>query len=52
MMQPHASVSGLILSLPQAHYFSVGAIDQMQVKDYARRRHMTPDELKKYLQCC
>ena len=51
MMQPHASVSGLMLSLPQAHYFSVGAVDQMQASDYARRRHMPLDELKKYLQC-
>ncbi|MBP3213747.1 MAG: 5-methyltetrahydrofolate--homocysteine methyltransferase [Bacteroidaceae bacterium] len=50
MMQPHASVSGLMLSLPQAHYFAVGAIDQTQANDYARRRHMAPDELKKYLQ--
>ena len=50
MMQPHASVSGLMLSLPQAHYFAVGAIDQTQANDYARRRHMAPGELKKYLQ--
>lgn len=50
MMQPHASVSGLMLSLPQAHYFAVGAIDQTQANDYAQRRHMAPDELKKYLQ--
>lgn len=50
MMQPHASVSGLMLSLPQAHYFAVGTIDQTQANDYARRRHMAPDELKKYLQ--
>lgn len=49
MMQPHASVSGLMFSLPQAHYFAVGKIDNDQLADYARRRKMTPDELKKYI---
>lgn len=52
MMQPHASVSGLMFSLPQAHYFSVGAIDEEQLADYARRRNMSVEELKKYVQCC
>ena len=52
MMQPHASVSGLMISLPQAHYFSVGKIDKEQLADYAQRRHMTLDEINKYIQCC
>jgi len=37
-MLPAASVSGLVLGHPQAHYFSVGRIDRDQVADYARRR--------------
>ena len=52
MMHPHASVSGLMISLPQAQYFSVGQIDETQVKDYARRRNMAYTEIKKYLPCC
>lgn len=52
MMQPHASVSGLMISLPQARYFSVGQIDMGQLADYAKRRRMPIDELKKYIQCC
>ncbi|NLV51826.1 MAG: 5-methyltetrahydrofolate--homocysteine methyltransferase [Bacteroidales bacterium] len=51
MMQPHASVSGLMISLPQAHYFSVGKINGQQLADYAQRRQMTLEEIKKYVQC-
>ncbi|MCH5175144.1 MAG: 5-methyltetrahydrofolate--homocysteine methyltransferase [Prevotellaceae bacterium] len=52
MMQPHSSVSGFMISLPQAQYFSVGQIDETQARDYARRRNMTLNEIKKYLPCC
>lgn len=49
MMLPHAAVSGLMLANPRAHYFSVGSITEEQVADYARRRHMTDDEMRVYL---
>ena len=49
MMQPHASVSGLMLSLPQARYFAVGNISQEQLADYAQRRNLSPEELNRYL---
>ena len=52
MMQPHASVSGLMFSLPQAHYFSVGKIGRDQLANYAQRRHLSLDEINKYIQCC
>ena len=52
MMQPHASVSGLMISLPQAHYFSVGKIGSDQLANYAQRRHLSLDEINKYIQCC
>ena len=52
MMQPHASVSGLMFSLPQARYFAVGKIGKDQLSDYAERRHLTLDEINKYIQCC
>ena len=49
MMQPHASVSGLILAHPSSHYFSIGKIDGKQLNDYARRRGLSPEEMRKYL---
>ena len=49
MMLPHASVSGLMFSHPRARYFSVGTIDHNQMADYAQRRHMDLDTVRKYL---
>jgi len=48
-MQPHASVSGLMLAHPKASYFSVGPIGEDQLADYAQRRGVTSDELRPYL---
>ena len=48
-MQPHASVCGLMLSHPAAHYFAVGKISSEQLHDYARRRGLPLQELKKFL---
>lgn len=52
MMRPHASVSGFMFSLPQAHYFAVGPVSEDQLRDYAQRRKMTIEEIKKYVPCC
>ena len=49
MMQPHASVSGLMFAHPAAQYFSVGKIDQTQLADYAERRGKSVAEMRKYL---
>ena len=49
MMQPHASVSGLMFAHPAAHYFSGGKIDQTQLADYAERRGKSVAEMRKYL---
>ncbi len=49
MMMPHASISGLIFTNPKAHYFSVGAVGEDQLADYARRRGFTIEEMKKYI---
>ena len=49
MMQPHASVSGLIFAHPASRYFSVGKIDGTQLEDYARRRNLAIETMKKYL---
>lgn len=48
-MQPHAAVSGLMLSLPESRYFNVGHIDEVQLLDYARRKGRTPEELRPFL---
>ena len=49
MMQPQASVSGLMLAHPQSHYFSVGQICEDQLTDYAQRRGMPVSVLRPYL---
>ncbi len=48
-MYPHASVCGLMFGHPAAEYFAVGKIDTDQLTDYALRRHMPVEEIKKYL---
>ena len=48
-MRPHASVSGLMLANPKARYFSVGKIGNDQVEDYARRRQMPVETIRKFL---
>lgn len=49
MMQPHASVSGLMFSHPKARYFEVGKIGTDQLEDYARRKGVSTDLAEKYL---
>lgn len=48
-MQPHASVSGLMMAHPAARYFSVGKISHDQLVDYAARRGFSDSEMEKYL---
>lgn len=48
-MHPHASVSGLMLAHPAARYFSVGRIGNDQLEDYARRRGLPVEEIRKFL---
>jgi cobalamin-dependent methionine synthase I len=48
-MNPHASVCGLMIAHPSAHYFSVGKIDGIQLSDYAIRRGKTVEEIRKFL---
>lgn len=48
-MKPHASVSGLIISHPQACYFSVGKIGQDQLIDYSLRRRVPVDIMRRFL---
>ena len=48
-MHPHASVCGLMFAHPAAKYFSVGKIDEEQLRDYALRRGSSVEVMRKYL---
>lgn len=48
-MKPHASVSGLMISHPKAHYFDLGNIGEDQLQDYAHRRGIPIEMARKYL---
>ena len=48
-MLPHATTSGLILSHPAAHHFSVGKIGLDQLHDYACRRGVSPEWIRPFL---
>ena len=49
VMYPNASVSGLFFAHPQSRYFAVSEISEEQVADYARRKNVKPDEIRKFL---
>ena len=48
-MIPHASTTGLMISHPQCRHFKVGTIGEDQLTDYASRRGMTPDTIRKFI---
>lgn len=48
-MKPHASVSGLMLAHPNACYFNLGKIGEDQLRDYARRRGLPIEVVRKFL---
>ena len=49
MMRPHASVSGFMISHPQARYFDLGKIGEDQLRDYARRRGIPVEMARRFL---
>lgn len=49
-MFPTASVSGYYFGHPKARYFGVGKITQEQVYDFAKRRGISKEEAKRWLQ--
>lgn len=48
-MIPHSSTCGFLFSHPAACHFSVGQIGEDQLKDYARRRGLSADYLRRFL---
>ena len=49
MMTPHASVSGLMFAHPQSRYFELGKIGDDQLCDYARRRGVPVELMRRFL---
>ncbi len=48
-MLPTAAVSGLYLSHPDSCYFAVGKIGDDQIKEYAQRKGMDEEEVRRWL---
>lgn len=48
-MRPHSSACGLMFAHPKAKYFNVGKIGMDQAEDYAKRRGLSIEIIKKYL---
>ena len=48
-MFPASSVSGYYFSNPESRYFGLGKIDNDQLEDYAKRRNISIDLAKKWL---
>lgn len=49
MMMPHASVSGFMIAHPKARYFDLGKIGEDQLCDYARRRGVPVELMRRFL---
>lgn len=50
MMTPHASVSGLMFAHPKARYFEVGKVGEDQLRDYAHRRGLPVELVRRFIQ--
>lgn len=48
-MKPHASVSGLMIAHAKARYFNIGKIGEDQLRDYANRRGLPTETVRKFL---
>ena len=49
IMIPAAAVSGLIFAHPKSKYFNIGKIDADQETDYAKRKNISVEDLKRFL---
>ena len=47
-MRPHASTSGLMLAHPATRHFSVGQVGEDQFRDYAARRGVSVEWLRRF----
>jgi len=49
-MYPTAAVSGLYFAHPQAKYFAVGKVTQVQIDDYCSRKNVNVPEIERLIQ--
>ena len=49
-MKPHASVSGFMFAHPEAFYFDLGKIGEDQLRDYANRRRVPVEMIRRFLE--
>lgn len=49
MMNPPASVSGFVFAHPQSKYFVIGPVSEEQLQNYAVRRNMKTEIIRKFL---
>ncbi|MCD7714118.1 MAG: 5-methyltetrahydrofolate--homocysteine methyltransferase [Prevotella sp.] len=49
MMNPHASVSGIIFPNPQAAFFEIRSVGDDQIADYASRRGMAAGDVRRFI---
>ena len=49
MMTPHASVSGFMFAHPKSRYFELGKIGDDQLRNYARRRGVPVELMRRFL---
>lgn len=48
-MEPSATVCGLYIAHPESTYFMIGAVGEDQMADYAHRRNLPTEEIRKLL---
>ena len=48
-MLPAASGSGFYFAHPESRYFAVSKVRRDQVEDYAARKHMSVEEVQRWL---
>jgi hypothetical protein len=48
-MFPNASVSGFFFGHPLSKYFAIGPISEAQMEDYALRRGVPVQDIRKFL---
>ena len=48
-MEPSATVCGLYIAHPEASYFLIGPVGEDQMADYALRRKLPIEEIRKLL---
>ncbi|MDH8702329.1 5-methyltetrahydrofolate--homocysteine methyltransferase [Dysgonomonadaceae bacterium PH5-43] len=46
---PNSTTAGMFIAHPESNYFRVGRIDEEQLKEYAKSKNVSEDEVKRWL---